>query len=211
MFDVILQVGFFPSMPLLATLLIAIDVVVLFALTARWDEAQAGRHGVTPPRRLRRVAGSDALLLEHRRARGARSPARTRCCSPSAARPSSTSSDYYAAIAEPLMRAMGGRPVLMQRFPKGAGGPSFFQKRVPDSAPEWLETTTVQTVNGTPSRALVAADAAHVAWAVNLACLGFHVWPNRADDPDARRRAAPRPRPAARHRLRRRRARPPGS
>ena len=91
---------------------------------------------------------------------------------------------YYVAVAEPLMRAMGGRPVLMQRFPKGAGGPSFFQKRVPDGAPEWLETTTVETVNGTPSRALVAADVAHVAWAVNLACLGFHVWPHRADDPE---------------------------
>src|SRR3954465_2383348 len=90
---------------------------------------------------------------------------------------------YYAAVAEPLLRTMGGRPVLMQRFPQGAGGPSFFQKRVPDSAPEWLQTTTVQTVNGTPSRALVVADAAHVAWAVNLACLGFHVWPYRADDP----------------------------
>jgi DNA ligase D len=90
---------------------------------------------------------------------------------------------YYAAVSEPLMRTMGGRPVLMQRFPKGAAGPSFFQKRVPDGAPEWLETTTVQTVNGTPSRALVAADIAHVAWAVNLACLGFHVWPLRADDP----------------------------
>jgi DNA ligase D len=91
---------------------------------------------------------------------------------------------YYAAVSEPLMRTMGGRPVLLQRFPQGAGGPSFFQKRVPDKVPEWLETTTVQTVNGTPSRALVAADVAHVAWAVNLACLGFHVWPNRADDPD---------------------------
>ena len=42
----------------------------------------------------------------------------------------------------------------------------------------------MQTVNGTPSRALVAADVAHVAWAVNLACLGFHVWPNLADDPE---------------------------
>src|SRR4051794_38690557 len=91
---------------------------------------------------------------------------------------------YYAAAAEPLMRAMGGRPVLMQRFPQGAGGPSFFQKRVPDNAPQWLQTTIVQTVNGTPSRALVAADVAHVAWAVNLACLGFHVWPSRAADPD---------------------------
>jgi DNA ligase D len=91
---------------------------------------------------------------------------------------------YYASVGEPLMRAMGGRPVLMQRFPRGASGPSFFQKRVGDGAPEWLQTTTVQTVNGTPSRALVAADVAHVAWAVNLACLGFHVWPFRARDPD---------------------------
>jgi DNA ligase D len=91
---------------------------------------------------------------------------------------------YYAAVETPLLRAMGGRPVLMQRFPQGAGGPSFFQKRVPDNAPEWLETTTVQTVNGTPSRALVIADVAHVAWAVNLACLGFHVWPHLAADPE---------------------------
>jgi DNA ligase D len=91
--------------------------------------------------------------------------------------------DYYLSVAEPLMRTMGGRPVLMQRFPKGAGGPSFFQKRVPDNIPDWLTTTTVQTVNGTPSRALVIADLAHVAWAVNLACLGFHVWPFLASDP----------------------------
>ena len=82
------------------------------------------------------------------------------------------------------MRAMGGRPVLLQRFPNGAGGPSFFQKRVPDSRPEWLETTIVSTPNGTTSQALVAADLAHVLWAVNLGCLGFHVWPSNAADPE---------------------------
>jgi DNA ligase D len=87
---------------------------------------------------------------------------------------------YYLAVAEPLMRAAGGRPTLMQRFPHGAEGSSFFQKRVPDSAPDWLETTIVSTPNGTTSRALVLADMAHVVWAVNLACLGFHVWPNLA-------------------------------
>jgi hypothetical protein len=42
MLDVILQVGFLPSMPLLAIGLIALDVVILFALTARWHEAAAG-------------------------------------------------------------------------------------------------------------------------------------------------------------------------
>jgi DNA ligase D len=91
---------------------------------------------------------------------------------------------YYAEVADPLLAAMGGRPVLLQRFPHGAGGPSFFQKRVPDKRPEWLQTTIVETPNGTTSRALVAADLAHVLWAVNLACLGFHVWPTKADDPE---------------------------
>jgi DNA ligase D len=91
---------------------------------------------------------------------------------------------YYQAVEAPLMRAMGGRPVLLQRFPNGATGPSFFQKRVPENHPEWLETVEVTTPNGTTSQALVAADLAHVLWAVNLACLGFHVWPSRADDPE---------------------------
>src|SRR5580698_4969024 len=91
---------------------------------------------------------------------------------------------HYLLVAEPLLRTMGGRPVLLQRFPDGAGGPSFFQKRVPKNAPGWLQTTTVSTPNGTTSEALVAADIDHVLWAVNLGCLGLHVWPHLADDPD---------------------------
>ena len=92
--------------------------------------------------------------------------------------------NYYLAVEEPLMAAMGGRPLLLQRFPEGAAGPSFFQKRVPKNAPGWLQTTTVATPNGTTSQALVAADIDHVLWAVNLGCLGFHVWPYLAADPD---------------------------
>jgi DNA ligase D len=86
---------------------------------------------------------------------------------------------YYEAVAEPLLSAIGGRPVLLQRFPNGAGKQSFFQKRVPESRPEWLQTAVVSTPNGTTSDALVVADLAHVWWAVNMACLGFHVWPTR--------------------------------
>ena len=90
---------------------------------------------------------------------------------------------HYLRVAEPIMRAMGGRPTLMQRFPDGADGKSFFQKRVPKGAPEWLETTVMSTPNGTTSDAMVVADVAHIAWAVNMGCLGFHPWPLRADDP----------------------------
>ena len=90
---------------------------------------------------------------------------------------------YYVAVAEGLEVTAFGRPAMLQRFPEGAGGKSFFQKRVPSGAPEWLQTTVVTTPNGTTSNALVVADVAHVLWAVNLGCLGLHLWPYRADDP----------------------------
>jgi DNA ligase D len=91
---------------------------------------------------------------------------------------------YYLSVGDEVVRAMGGRPVLMQRFPDGVAGGSFFQKRVPKSRPDWLATTVVSTPNGTRSEALVIEDLAHVVWAVNLGCLGFHVWPSLAADPD---------------------------
>ena len=91
---------------------------------------------------------------------------------------------YYLSVGDAVMRQMQDRPVLLQRFPNGAHGSNFFQKRIPDGAPEWLHTTTVLTPNGTPSRALVIADLAHLIWAVNLGCLGFHSWPVRVPDQD---------------------------
>ncbi len=92
--------------------------------------------------------------------------------------------EYYRAVAKPLLAQLGGRPLLLERYPDGAGGKSWFQKRVPKNAPDWLTTTVVSTPNGTTSDALVAKDLAHIIWAVNQGCLGFHVWPNRADAPD---------------------------
>jgi DNA ligase D len=89
---------------------------------------------------------------------------------------------YYLSIEDAVMRQMYDRPVLLQRFPNGAGGSNFFQKRIPDGAPDWLHTTIVQTPNGTESRALVIEDLSHLLWAVNLGCLGFHSWPAHAAD-----------------------------
>ena len=91
---------------------------------------------------------------------------------------------YYLDVGEAIMRTLRDRPVLLERYPNGVRGQSFFQKRIPDTAPDWLATTTVQTINGTPSRALVIADLAHVLWAVNQGVLGLHVWPYRASTPD---------------------------
>lgn len=95
--------------------------------------------------------------------------------------------DYFVRLCDdslgaPIMNALKDRPVLLQRYPRGASGPNFFQKRIPDGAPDWLQTTTVETVNGTPSRALVLADPAHVIWAVNLGAFTLHPWPYRLDE-----------------------------
>jgi len=46
--------------------------------------------------------------------------------------------NFYRQVEGPIMAAMGGRPVLLQRFPNGASGKSFFQKRVPEKRPDWL-------------------------------------------------------------------------
>ncbi|UQS22307.1 non-homologous end-joining DNA ligase [Amycolatopsis thermalba] len=91
---------------------------------------------------------------------------------------------YYQAVEGPLMNTLRDRPLLLERYPDGASGKSWFQKRVPKSTPPWVRTTVVSTPNGTTSDALVAADLAHILWAVNLGCIGFHVWPYRASAPD---------------------------
>ena len=92
--------------------------------------------------------------------------------------------EYYLSIEGPFLNALQGRPTMMERYPDGASGKSFFQKRVPENAPDWLQTTTVATPNGTTSNALVLADMAHAIWAVNLGCLGFHAWPYPAAIPE---------------------------
>src|ERR1700759_309631 len=54
---------------------------------------------------------------------------------------------YYQGVEGPLLAEMGGRPTMLQRFPDGAHGKSFFQKRVPKGVPDWLQTTVVSTPN----------------------------------------------------------------
>ena len=90
---------------------------------------------------------------------------------------------YYVSVGEPIMRTLADRPVLLERYPNGVREKSFFQKRIPASAPDWLTTTTVSTINGTSSRALVISDLAHVLWAANMGVLGLHVWQFRASHP----------------------------
>ncbi len=91
---------------------------------------------------------------------------------------------YYVDAAEAAVIHLRERPTTMKRFVDGAAGDFFFQKRVPKGAPEWLQTATVHFPSGRSARELVANDAAHLVWAVNLGVIDFNPWPVRRADLD---------------------------
>ena len=91
---------------------------------------------------------------------------------------------YYVTVAEAACRHLRERPTTMKRFVEGIEGEFFFQKRVPKTAPDWLETATVKFPSGRSATELVAGDAAHLVWAVNLGVIDFNPWPARRADLD---------------------------
>lgn len=91
---------------------------------------------------------------------------------------------YYMAVAEGALRGCGGRPMALKRFPDGAGGPFFFQKRAPLHRPAWVETVELSFPSGRTADEVVLRDAAGLAWVANLGCLDLNPHPVRADDLD---------------------------
>ncbi len=91
---------------------------------------------------------------------------------------------YYRECEAAVVRHLRERPTVMKRWVDGVAGKPFFQKRVPDSAPEWLETATVTFPSGRSARELVVNDGAHLAWGVNLGVIDWNPWPVRRADLD---------------------------
>ncbi|MGO4146435.1 non-homologous end-joining DNA ligase [Paenarthrobacter sp. YAF11_1] len=89
---------------------------------------------------------------------------------------------YYLAVAEGALRGAGGRPMVLKRFPKGIDAEPFFQKRVPENHPPFIDTATLHYSSGTSAEETVIRDAAGLAWVVNLGCLDLNPHPVRAED-----------------------------
>jgi bifunctional non-homologous end joining protein LigD len=92
--------------------------------------------------------------------------------------------NYYLSVGEGALRGVYCRPTVLKRFPNGAAEDFFFQKRVPDNRPEWMETVTVDFPSGRSATELCPTDVAHVIWAVNLGCIDLNPWPVRKWDTD---------------------------
>ena len=91
---------------------------------------------------------------------------------------------YYFAVAPGALLGVRERPTVLKRYPNGAEGEFFYQKRVPPQRPSWLQTVTVAFPSGRHADELCPVDTAHILWAVNLGCLDLNPWPVRRGDVD---------------------------
>ena len=91
---------------------------------------------------------------------------------------------YYLSVADGALRGVAGRPMVLKRFVNGAEGEAFFQKRAPQSRPDWIDTVELRFPSGRAAVEVVPWDAAALAWAVNLGCIDLNPHPVRADDLD---------------------------
>src|SRR5689334_5805645 len=89
---------------------------------------------------------------------------------------------YYLAVADGALRGAGGRPNMLVRYPNGVDAEFFYQKRAPQSRPDWIEVAKLEFPSGRSAEEVVPRDAAALAWLANLGCLELHPHPVRAED-----------------------------
>ena len=91
---------------------------------------------------------------------------------------------YFARIAAVMLPHLADRPLNLQRFPNGADGPSFWQKDIPSSAPDWLRRWHEVGVDDRKANDHLIADrVATLCWLGNQAAFEVHAWTARLDDP----------------------------
>jgi bifunctional non-homologous end joining protein LigD len=92
---------------------------------------------------------------------------------------------YYQRIAPRMLPYLAGRPLMLQRFPDGISGFSFYQKAAAPYYPAWIKKATVQKAGGTV-RHVVCEDAATLVYLANQACVAFHPWLSRIEKKPSR-------------------------
>jgi DNA ligase D-like protein (predicted polymerase) len=92
--------------------------------------------------------------------------------------------DYYLAVADECVAHLRDRPTTMKRFHSVPEQDFFFQKRVPQNAPPWLEQWTMTFPSGRSANFLTVQDRAHMAWGLQLGVIDWNPWPVRRSDGD---------------------------
>ncbi|MGP4044580.1 non-homologous end-joining DNA ligase [Streptomyces sp. 2A115] len=87
---------------------------------------------------------------------------------------------YYREIAPFMLPHLRGRPLMMERYPDGLGGPRFMQKNVQKHDPDWINRVEVPKEGGTVTHPL-CEDTATLVYLADQACLTLHRWLSRVD------------------------------
>jgi bifunctional non-homologous end joining protein LigD len=88
---------------------------------------------------------------------------------------------YYLEISPVLLPHLVDRAMVMKRYPNGAAGEYFFQKRAPAPRPDWIEICRIRHAAGNIDFPIVR-DLATLLWVVNLGCIDLNPWYARCDD-----------------------------
>lgn len=91
---------------------------------------------------------------------------------------------YYIAVGQGALLGVFERPTVLKRYPHGAEGDFFFQKRAPEKRPPWIETVQVSFPSGRTADELCPTHVSDLAWAANLGCLDLNPWAVRRSDLD---------------------------
>ena len=91
---------------------------------------------------------------------------------------------YAVPLSAGALRAAGGRPNVLVRYPNGVGEEFFYQKRAPRARPAWIEVVELRFPSGRTAEEVVPRDTSALLWMANLACLELHPHPVRAEDVD---------------------------
>jgi bifunctional non-homologous end joining protein LigD len=91
---------------------------------------------------------------------------------------------YYAHVSKVLLPHLKDRAMVMKRYPHGAAGEFFFQKRAPTPRPEWIEVCSIEHASASVIDFPIVRDLASLLWIVNLGCIDLNPWYARCDDVD---------------------------
>jgi DNA ligase D-like protein (predicted ligase)/DNA ligase D-like protein (predicted polymerase)/DNA ligase D-like protein (predicted 3'-phosphoesterase) len=80
--------------------------------------------------------------------------------------------EYYLKLAPTILSHVKGRPLTLVRYPNGIAGETFFQKRRPDWAPQWIDHVSLGDEKKIDY--ILLTEAASVVWLANLACIELH-------------------------------------
>ena len=95
--------------------------------------------------------------------------------------------EYYTSIAEHILPFLSDRPLVLDRYPDGVTGGSFFQKNAPDYVPDWIRTEWIEREDGTGNNYFIVDDVESLRYIANTAAIPLHIWASRSgslDTPD---------------------------